>query len=303
MKLINLIRPHFGAISICHAFVGDSRNEEALDRYDKDGMTQMDANYHLYANLALEDPGFEEGTVRFEYENEGETISRIFLDVCFKDAESIEKSHIQAFVDFLEQSELFDDYSYDDSDLTYRNGINEIHIEVFEDEVAIELYAPSASGIQPGDHYEKGVLQTVSSLYRGEQDEWSDFLKEATTKKVKLVYSRGGANYPYLWLVLKEEEYKKDTSISIMHLTIDILKRIMAQAGWEKEAKSWVERSLGRYVFDPVTGEPMDLVQILFKEGVKPMTSEQLEESFNEIDFCDKERTAPPGVWDESPIG
>ena len=253
MKLINLIRPHFGAISICNAFVGDSRNEEALDRYDKDCMTQMDANYHLYANLNLEDQGFEQGIVRFEFDNGDETISRIFLDVCFKDAECVEKSHIQALVDYLDQSELFDDYSYDESDLTYRNGINEIHIEVFEDEVTIELYAPSASGIQPGDNYEKGVFRTVSSLYRGEQDEWSNILKEATTKKVKLMYSRDGEEYPCQWLVLTEEEYKKDTSIFTMHLTIDILKRIMLQAGWEKEAEAWVNRSFERYVLDPVT--------------------------------------------------
>jgi len=187
MKLINLIKPHFGAISICNAFIGDSRKEEALDKYDKDGMTQMDANYHLYANLNLDDSGFEQGIVRFEFYNCDGTISQIFLDTCFKDAKSIEKSHIQALIDYLEQSELFDDCSHDESDRTFRNGINEIHIEVFANEVTIELYVPSASGIQPGDNYEKGVLRTVSSLYRGEQDEWSGFLEEATTKKIKNV--------------------------------------------------------------------------------------------------------------------
>lgn len=303
MKLINLIRPHFGAISICNAFVGDSRNEEALDRYDKDCMTQMDANYHLYANLNLEDQGFEQGIVRFEFDNGDETISRIFLDVCFKDAESIEKSHIQAFVDYLEQSDLFDDYTPFKGDPIFRNGINEIHIELYEDEVTIELYAPSASGLQPLDNYEKGVFRTVSSLYRGEQDEWPDYLKEATTKKVKLMYSRDDAEYPCLWLVLTEEDFKNNPSKYTMHLTVGILREIMVQAGWEKEAESWVDRSLERYVLDPVTWEPMDLVQILFKEGAKPMTSEQLDKAFEDIDYWDNERTAPPGVWDETPIG
>ena len=185
MKLLNLIHPHFGAICICGAFVGDSRHEEALDRYDKDGMTRMDANYHLYANLNLEDSGFEQGMVRFEFNNGDETISRIFLDVCFQDSESTEKSHIQTYIDYLEQSDLFDDHSFDENDLVFRNGINEIHIEIFEDEVTIELYAPSASGIEPGENYEKGVQQTVSSLYRREQDDWNDFLKESTTKMIK----------------------------------------------------------------------------------------------------------------------
>jgi len=77
----------------------------------------------------------------------------------------------------------------------------------------------------------------------------------------------------------------------------------MVQAGWQKEAEAWVDSSFERYVLEPVTLEPMDLVQILFKEGAKPMTSEQLEEAFKEIDYWDKERTAPPGVWDESPLG
>lgn len=303
MKLINLIRPHFGAISICGAFVGDSRHEEALDKYDKDGTTQMDANYHLYANLDLDDPGFEQGIVKYEFYNGDETISQIFLDVCFNNAESTKKSHIQAFIDYLEQSELFDDCSYSERDMTFRNGINEVHIEVFDEEVIIELYAPSASGTEPGDNYEKGVFQTVYNLVRGEQDEWSNFLKEATTKKVKLMYSRDGEDYPCLWLVLTEEEYKKDTSISTMHLTVDILKKIMAQAGWGKDAEAWVDRSFERYVLDPVTWEPMDLVQILFEEGAKPMTNEQLDEAFEDINYFDKLRTSPPGVWDETPIG
>lgn len=184
MKLLNLIHPHFGAISICGAFVGDSRNEEALDRYDGDGITQMDANYHLYANLDLEDSGFEQGIVRFEFNNGDETISRIFLDVCFKDTGSIEKSHIQSLIHYLEQSELFDACSNDTRFLTFRNGINEIHIEVFDEEITFELYAPSASGIEPGENYEKGVLRTVSSLYRRERDDWNDYVKEATTKMI-----------------------------------------------------------------------------------------------------------------------
>lgn len=187
MKLINLIMPHFGAISICRAFLGDSRNEEALDTYDKDGFTRMDANYHLYAILDLEDTGVEQGIVRFEFDNQDETISQIFLDVCFKDTESIEKSQIMNLIEYLELSELFDDYSHNKRDLTYRNGINEIHIEVFDNEVTIDLYAPSASGIQPGDNYEKGVLKTVSCLYRGEKDGWYDYLKEVTTSKCILI--------------------------------------------------------------------------------------------------------------------
>ena len=287
MKLLDLIRPHFGAISICGAFLGDARKEDALDQYDKDGLTQENAAFHLYANLKLEDVGFEKGFVRFEYDDR-ESLSRIFLDIEY---------------DYLGRSDYFDDHSYDERQWTFLNGINEISVEVFENELTLEVCLPSASGIEPDEQFETGVLRTVSNLVRRERDGWDEFVSVSTVKKIMLTYRREDEEYPDLWLLLPEEEVKRSPYLFSMTLTTEILKMIMKQAGMEFEAEEWSERILENIVFDPVSREPMDCTTIEDGTRERPMTEEQLEKALNEIEYWDKERTAPPGVWDETPIG
>ncbi|MBO4917281.1 MAG: hypothetical protein J5374_05325 [Bacteroidales bacterium] len=302
MKLLDLICPYFGAISICDGFLGDSRKEDALNRFGKDGRTLMDANYHLYANLDLDDKGIENGIVRFEYDDL-DSLVRIVLNVDFKNAASMKKSNFGLLYGYLSESDLFDEYSQGEDDWTFRNGINEIHCEEYEDGFSLEIYPASNSGINPFENYESGVFRTVSSLIRGERNVWEDYLLEATTKKVVLKYSREAEEYPCLKLVLTEEEYKQSPASFGMSLTTDVLKMIMKQAGMEEESEMWPERSLERIVLDPVSWEAMDTVGIATIEGAKPMTREQLEEALDEIEYWDRERTSPPGVWDETPIG
>jgi hypothetical protein len=119
-----------------------------------------------------------------------------------------------------------------------------------------------------------------------------DFAEEAMAKKIKLCYSRESEDYPSLWLVIREEEFKQNPSLFTMHLTKDLLRRIMTQADWKYEAESWGDNPLERIIYDPVSGEPMDLVQMESSEMVKPMTFEQLDKAFDEIGYGDKERTS-----------
>lgn len=301
MKLLDLIRPHFGAISICGAFLGDARKEDVLGKFDKDGEVQMNANYYPYARLALEDAGFDKGFVRFEYDDR-DLLSRIFLDIEFEDKSDILWAN-RILYDYLSQSEYFDDHSYDEQKWTFLNGINEISVDVFEHELTLELNLPSASGIEPDEQFEVGVLRTISSLIREESDGWDKYVSFSTMKKIMLTYRREDEEYPDLWLLLPEDEVKKSPYLFSMHLTTEILKMIMVQAGMEFEAEAWVETILENIVFDPVSREPMDCFIIEDGTRERPMTREELEDAFKDIEYWDNERTAPPGVWDETPIG
>ena len=299
MKLLDLIRPHFGAISICDAYIGEPRKEWALDDYDKDGRTKMDANYHLYADLELEDRGFEKGIVRFEFYNDDDTVSSIFLNVSFSDDVCLKKSHFRLLNEYLAQSDLFDDCSTDEDDWTFRNGINEIHVEVFEDSFTLEVYAPSASGIKPGKHYEMGVLRTVAGLGSDEQDDWEEFLMEAksrpafdvnlvASKTVMLTYGREGDEYPCLWLILTEDELKANPAIIASELTPDLLQMIVEKAGMKWEY--WTEGMIRCLLQGPTGQEPMDLLEMEDGEGAKPMTELQLERTLNAIESIDNLR-------------
>ena len=291
MKLLELIRPRFGSISICSSFLGDSRNEIALDRYDKDGITRQDANYNLYATLNLEDEGFREGMVRLEYD-EDNYVTKIHLEAYFKDAASLKKSHLWVLRDYLSQSDYFEDCSFEDNTWAFWNFINQIHCEESETAFFLEIYPIWAEGDVPSQDYAFHANRTVSSIIRHEQDDWMAFAEEAMAKKIKLCYSRESEDYPSLWLVIREEEFKQNPSLFTMHLTKDLLRRIMTQADWKYEAESWGDNSLERIIYDPVSGEPMVLIQMESSEMVKPMTFEQLDKAFDEIGYGDKERTS-----------
>lgn len=301
MKLLDLIHPTFGAISICDAYIGESRKEWALDGYDKDGLTKMDANYHLYADLELDNRGFKDGIIRFEFDNNDDTISRLFLEVVFRDTVSLKKSKYLLLHDYLAQSDLFDDYSHNENDWTFRNGANEVHVEVFERSLTLEVYAPSDSGIEPGPHYERGVLRTVAGLGRGEQDDWEEFMTEANSKPafdissfasktVMLTYGREAEEYPCLWLILTEESFKDNPGVATAEeLTVETLKMIMMQAGMEG-IDLLPERVLENIVFDPISREPMDLLEVEDGKDAKPMTVLQLERTLNAIKSLDISR-------------
>ena len=312
MKLLDLIHPRFGAISICDVFIGAPRKEWALDDYDKDGRTKMDANYHLYADLELEDHGFNKGIVRLEFVNDDETISSIFLSVGFRDAVSLNKSNFRFLHDYLAQSDLFDTCSMDADDWTFRNGVNEIHVEMFEDSFSLEVYAPSASGIEPGKHYETGVLRTVAGLGSDEQDDWDEFLMEAksrpafdidsfASRTVMLTYGREGDEYPCLWLILTEAELKANPEATASELTPDLLRMIVEKAGMKWEY--WTEGMILSLLQGPTGQEPMELLEVEDGEGAKPMTELQLERTLNAIEFLDRERMEEPREWDKTPIG
>ena len=179
MKFLDLIHPRFGAVSICDHFIGDFCGEYALDRYDKDGRSYLDASFNLSANLDLEDIGFDQGSVRFNFDSGDDSISDIVLDICFEDHASLEQSGINKLYGYLSESGYFDDCSKDKRCWTFRNGINEIFVEVFDEEFTIQVYSPSATGIEPKENYETGVLRTVSHLAKGYDDEWEDYLNNS----------------------------------------------------------------------------------------------------------------------------
>ena len=302
MKLLDLIRPRFGAISVCGSFLGDSRNERALDKYDEDGITRQDANCHLFANLKLDDVGALNRIVRLEYDKY-DSLSRIYLEVQFKETSSLEQSHLWILKDYLRQSEFFDSYLCEDKHWVFWNCINEIYCEQSDTGFVLEVYPPWAKGDMPKEDYVFSTARTVSSLIRREREDWMAFAEEAMAKKVKLKYSRESDEYPCLWLVVREEEFKQNPARFVLHLTNDLLRRIMAQAGWQEASESWEDNYLKRIILDPISLEPMELVQVDFSERVKPMSEEQFEKILNEIDVLDRERTSPPPVWDESPVG
>ena len=78
---------------------------------------------------------------------------------------------------------------------------------------------------------------------------------------------------------------------------------IMELAGWKTAAYSWQDNSMDHIILDPVSLEPMDLVKWEKGDDLWPMTDEQLDKALEEIEYWDKDRTSPPGVWDETPIG
>lgn len=302
MKLLELIHPYFGAISICDSFLGDSLKENVLDKYDRDGKTRGDAITYLLADLDLEDPGFNKGWVHFKYNNDG-ILTQIVLYVEFDDSTFIMWSN-RILYDYLDQSEYFDDYSNDERKWTYRNGINEVSTEVLEQELTMTVNLPLVSRIEPDDSIDTGVLRTVSNLIRRERDEWDHYVLVSTMKKKMLAYSRESEDYPLLWLLIPEEEYENAPFSYMPHLTTKILRMIMTQSGMEFEAEAWSEKSLERIVFDPISCEPMNCVEIEDGTREKPMTREELEEALDGIEYWDNVRTAPPGGgWDETPIG
>ena len=176
MKLFNIIKPHHGAICICNSFLGDARDEEALDRYDIDGSTKMDANYHLYADLELDEPWFEKGIVRLEFYGDDNTVKKIVLDLVMKDGYSTDHMGLNVLYDYLDDTGLFDFHPTFDG-FVYRNGINDLFIEDFERELIMELYPPSDSGSECGPNFEKGAIQTVSALLHNVGDDWKEYLR------------------------------------------------------------------------------------------------------------------------------
>lgn len=302
MKLLDIIRPRFGAISVCGSFLGDSRNEIALDRYDKEGITRQDANYDLFADLKLDGVGVIISIVRLEYDV-NDSLSRIYLEVGFKNAFELKQSHLWVLKDYLEQSEFFDSYLCEEKRWAFWNCINEIRCEQSDTGFVLEVYPPWAMGDMPKEDYSFSTARTVSSLIRREHEDWMNFAEEAMAKKVKLQYSRELEEYPCLWLVVHEEEFKQNPTVFTMGLTKDLLRRIMVQAGWREVSESWCDKSFENVILDPITHEPMELAQWEYSERVKPMTDEELEKTLDEIDLIDRERTSPPPVWDETPIG
>lgn len=295
MKLLDIIRPRFGVISICKAFIGDHRKEDVLDSYDKEGWTHQDANYNFYAKLELEETGVEDAIVRFEYDVDN-TLFRIFLNVVFKSEADKRRSHFWVLQDYLSQSEYFDEWPRGKQAWTFRNGINVIHCEESEEELTLEVYNPWESGEGPVSDFNSSVLRTVANLVRKERDDWFDFVKESITKKVILYYCRESEEYPYLWLVVTEEEFKGGSSHFPMHLTKEVLRRIMEQAGWKNAAESQGDNSMDHIILDPITWKPMDLEKWEMTEQAKPMTDEELEKALDEIEYWDRDRTSPPGV-------
>lgn len=179
MKFLDLVHPRFGAVSICDHFIGDFCGVSALDRYDKEGRSYLDASFNLSVKLDLEDNGFDQGSVRFDFYNGGDSISDMFLDIWFEDHASLEQSGIKKLHGYLSESGYFDDCSIDERCWTFRNGINEIFVEVFDEGFTINVYSPSASGIEPKENYETGVLTTVSHLAKGYDDAWEEYLNNS----------------------------------------------------------------------------------------------------------------------------
>ena len=283
MKLLDLIRPSFGAIGICRSYLGDSRKEHILDQYDKDGWTRMDANYHLFAKLDLEDSGFDEGFVRFEYDG-NDSLVNIVLDVIFEDSLCMRWSNYSVLYDYLLNSDYFDDCSRTEC-WTFRNGINEVYCEVLDHELLLKVYPPSASGIEPMRNYELGVFRTVSNLIRGERDDWKEYLLESSKNKVLLTYGRQNEDYPRLWLILTDDEVKMNPSVTTEDLRPETLRMRIEKAGMKWE--NWTEGMIHCLIQGPNGKEPMELLDVEDGNGEAPMTETQLDEALNRIEYLD----------------
>lgn len=120
--------------------------------------------------------------------------------------------------------------------------------------------------------------------------------------KTILTYSRATEEYPSLWLVLKGKEAKENLELVTSPLTVETLKRIMAQAGMKEEAETWPEKVLTNLVEDPMSREPMELLGAEEDEDARPMTRRQLERVLDAVEALDAERLEEPREWDETPM-
>ena len=183
LKLQQLIKPSFGSISICGCSLGDSRKENLLDSYDKDGTTRTDRNYNLYANLQLGELGFSGGFIRLEYDTQ-DKLSRVVLTASYSVPYTRRLSYIQILIEYLNDSEYYDSI-LEESSFCFRNALNELIIQFYDQEIVIELYSSSASGKEPGEHFESGALKTVSMLSKGKKDGWEDYCEKKRNEDIR----------------------------------------------------------------------------------------------------------------------
>lgn len=120
--------------------------------------------------------------------------------------------------------------------------------------------------------------------------------------KTILTYSREMEEYPALTLIVTDKELEANPELATSPLTAETLKKIMMQAGMKEEAETWPEKVLMNLVEDPVTKEPMELLEVEDAEGAKPMTASQLEKALGDVEALDEERTKEPTEWDETPM-
>ena len=119
--------------------------------------------------------------------------------------------------------------------------------------------------------------------------------------RLMFTYNRAAEEYPSLWLILTEDEVKKNPAIMTKDLTVKTLKIIVEKAGMKWEY--WTEGMIQSLLKGPTGQEPMELLEVEDGDGAKPMTTLQLKRVLNAIEFLDRERLKEPRAWDETPIG
>lgn len=191
-RLLDIARPLFGSISICGFHLGDPESDRMLDDYAKNGVAKRDQNGNLIANLDIRHRSFMGALARVSFD-ENRKVERIVMVMSSGETDERLQTDISPLIDFIIAEGFFEsEVDASSNSFLFRNALNEFSIQIYDQQIEMDLRYPNPSVTSHSPSYEEGALRTKELLESNTPDTWPAYLMRRRTEEARRLY--GGAS-------------------------------------------------------------------------------------------------------------
>ena len=171
-RLLDILHPLFGSVSICECSLGDAERDDMLVKYANDGVVKRDLKGNLSANLTLRSRSFVGGFVRLSFDS-AKKIERVFLVMSTEEKDEWLQTYISPFTDYLLTKGYYETkLDAANNHFLFRNALNEITIEIYDGQIVLDLHYPDDSVETHTLAFQEGASKTLEMMNSNATDKW-----------------------------------------------------------------------------------------------------------------------------------